>query len=83
MVRTTITPDHANIAIDIPESYIGKQVEILVYTIDEVEQKRMPEPTPIIERKKASDFKGILSAEMVEQYQEHIKRSREEWQHRF
>lgn len=35
-----------------------------------------------IPRKKASDFKGILSSELVDQMQTYLKESREEWQQR-
>jgi hypothetical protein len=30
MVRTLVTPDHANIELAIPQSYVGKQLEVLV-----------------------------------------------------
>ncbi|MBX2897018.1 MAG: hypothetical protein KF763_16350 [Cyclobacteriaceae bacterium] len=33
-------------------------------------------------RKKASDYKGIISAEFAEKMQNHIKQSREEWKDR-
>lgn len=33
-------------------------------------------------RKKASDYKGLISPELGERMQEYIKKSREEWQHR-
>lgn len=33
-------------------------------------------------RKKASDYKGILSSELMNQMQTYIKESREEWQQR-
>ncbi len=33
-------------------------------------------------RKKASDYKGIIPDELGEKMQEHIRQSREEWQHR-
>lgn len=33
-------------------------------------------------RKKASDYKGIIPDDLGEKMQEHIRQSREEWQHR-
>lgn len=30
--------------------------------------------------KKASDFKGLLSAELTEELQQHVQQSREQWQ---
>ncbi|MCD6012701.1 MAG: hypothetical protein K0Q79_2563 [Flavipsychrobacter sp.] len=35
MVRTVITPDKGNISIELPQNYIGKQVEIIAFTIEE------------------------------------------------
>jgi hypothetical protein len=37
---------------------------------------------PDITRKKASDYKGILSSELVDKMQAYVKESREEWQRR-
>ena len=34
MVRTVITPNKQDISIHIPESFIGKQVEVIAFTID-------------------------------------------------
>jgi len=36
MIRTLITPDKQDVSIHIPESYIGKQIEILLYAVDEL-----------------------------------------------
>lgn len=35
MIRTVLKPKHQNVTISLPESFIGKQVEILAFTIDE------------------------------------------------
>lgn len=35
MVRTLITPEDRNILIRVPEEYIGKQVEVIVFTLEE------------------------------------------------
>ena len=35
MVRTFITPEDQNILIRVPEDYIGKQVEVIAFTLDE------------------------------------------------
>jgi hypothetical protein len=37
---------------------------------------------PAITRKKVSDYKGILSSELVDKMQAYVKESREEWQQR-
>ncbi len=35
MVRTVITPEDRDILIRVPEDYIGKQVEVIAFTLDE------------------------------------------------
>jgi hypothetical protein len=35
MIRTVITPDKDKISIDLPKNYVGKQVEVIAFTIDE------------------------------------------------
>jgi len=76
MKSAIITPDHASIELPIPESYIGKKVEV-TYTIEEVtadHTTNLKSPT----YKKASDFKGILSDETVKRFDEYLKHSRDD-----
>ncbi len=35
MVRTLITPEDRNILIRVPEDYIGKQIEVIAFTLEE------------------------------------------------
>ena len=37
MVRTIVTPDNATVSFSIPESYIGRELEILAFTKDEAD----------------------------------------------
>ena len=39
MVRTLITPEDRNILIRVPEDYIGKQVEVIAFTLEENSNK--------------------------------------------
>ena len=86
MVRTTVTPDHANIKVAIPESYVGKQLEVLVYTIEEIQAEpsvaMLVEPKERSVPKKPSDFKKILSDETAKGFHEYLKQSRKEWRDR-
>jgi len=75
MVRTIVTPDKENISIHIPEAYIGKQIEVLLYAVDEVKE---------IEKlkKKPSDFRGTLNLtdQQYQDFQQHVIDSRNEWE---
>jgi hypothetical protein len=35
MIRTVITPDQQNISIKIPADFVGRQVEVIAFTIDD------------------------------------------------
>ncbi|MES2266580.1 MAG: AbrB/MazE/SpoVT family DNA-binding domain-containing protein [Bacteroidota bacterium] len=39
MVRTIVKPGNQSILIEVPKNFIGKQVEIIAFTIDEAEAK--------------------------------------------
>lgn len=77
MIRTVITPDNQNISLHIPENYVGKQIEVLMYDIDEVNQSESA-----IVPKKPSDFRGKLklSNEQYDDLQSHLKNIRDEWE---
>jgi hypothetical protein len=51
MVRTLITPEDRNILIRVPEDYIGKQVEVIAFTLEE--------NTPISQLKKQASFTAL------------------------
>ncbi|TLV00826.1 hypothetical protein [Dyadobacter luticola] len=36
MIKTVMVPDNQNVSLKLPESYIGKQVEIIAFTANEV-----------------------------------------------
>jgi hypothetical protein len=35
MIRTLLVPENQNVSIQLPSSFIGKQVEVIAFTIDE------------------------------------------------
>ncbi len=78
MVQTIITPEKANLDISVllPETYVGKQVHVLFYTDDEVNNAVASVPL----KKKPSDFFGTLSEEEGEKLQQYIIQSRNEWE---
>ena len=41
MVRTLITPQKDEISIRLPENYVGKEVEIIVFTTDDGDEQRI------------------------------------------
>jgi hypothetical protein len=42
MFRTVITPDNSNIHLLIPNNYIRRKLELLLYAIDELKEEQPP-----------------------------------------
>ncbi|MDR3286305.1 MAG: hypothetical protein LBT27_02525 [Prevotellaceae bacterium] len=73
MLKIVITPRKSTYSLTIPAHYIGKKVEVLLYSTDEfLENKETNE-------KKPSDFFGTLSVSEGEKFQKYITDSRLEW----
>ncbi|GEO11012.1 hypothetical protein [Segetibacter aerophilus] len=72
MTKTIITPANNNVLLAIPDSYIGKKIEVLMYAVEELSESTLLPKT-------MSSYKGILTSEEAEQLQEYVKQSREEW----
>ena len=73
MIRTNIIPQHTDFLISIPQSYIGKKVEILVYAEEEITK----EPTQKITM---ADLWGKLSDESAQKLHTNAKQIRNEWE---
>jgi hypothetical protein len=42
MVRTVVTPEQEGVYIELPKSFIGKEVEVIAFTTDEGIKKKVP-----------------------------------------
>ncbi len=73
MVRTVITPNKESLELNIPKEYIGRQIEVLIYPVDQLIEQD--------ENKAANmqQFKGSISKELAEKINEEIDKSRKEW----
>jgi hypothetical protein len=45
MIRTVVTPEVQNIFIHLPEDFIGKQVEVIAFTLNDI-----AEPSDIVDK---------------------------------
>jgi len=73
MVKSVITPSESVYSLPIPACYVGKTVEVLLYSCDEFFEDKS------LNRKKPSDFFGMLSAVEGEKFKEYVTNSRLEW----
>ena len=72
MIRTTITPQQADVLVSVPPQYIGKKLEVLLYAVEEVTEEVAPPAT-------MAQFWGILSKKTADDILHRSKESRNEW----
>ena len=75
MIRTVVTPTNEDLHLSIPKDYIGKQIEVLLFSIDEIKKEKVKKP-------KINKLRGSLnlSEEQYKDFQEHAKNIRNEWE---
>ena len=73
MIKTVVTPKNNSYILSIPADYIGKKVEILLYSLDEVAEEK------IKPKKSMADFSGILSENEYQALKAHTEQARKEW----
>lgn len=71
MINTHLTPTDGNISIKVPQDYIGKQVEVLMYKVDELVDIQATKPLTM------SAYKGLLSKAEATELQDLVSKSRE------
>jgi putative transposon-encoded protein len=74
MIRRTVTPKNTDLHLSIPENYIGKEVEVILYTTDEVKDEKAGV-------KSVPSLRGSLhlSDEQYKDFQQYISDTRSEW----
>jgi len=74
MIHTTITPSNTDLHLSIPKDYVGKQIEILLYTTEEGKEEKIKKSKP---RKLRGALK--LSDKQYKDIHQHAKNIRSEW----
>ena len=74
MIRTILKPENNVVLLNIPDELVGKNVEVTAFAIDEEVQTEAPK-----EKLKPSQMRGFLSKETADAMEQHIQKSREEW----
>ena len=75
MVRTIITPAHTHIELSIPQSYVGKPIEITCLSLDEMEENTVP--------KTMAYFFGILPEASYNELKTQTEQARKGWNRDF
>ena len=66
MIKTSLIPQSTNILVTIPKKYIGKKVEVFIYSDDEIMLNEQPHKLSM------ADFWGKLSDESAKKMHENI-----------
>jgi len=72
MIKTIVIPQNNTLHLSIPSKYIGKEIEVLVYAKDELVEEKASKGN-------ASRFKGLLTSDEADKFQQHIKQARNQW----
>lgn len=73
MIRTIVIPKNTDLHLSIPKEYVGKQIEVLLYTIDEVKDEKTTSNTSLLRGKLH------LSNEQYQDFHQYLNNSRNEW----
>jgi hypothetical protein len=75
MIKTIIIPKDNHIDLIVPDNYIGKEIEILLYSKEEVTSEKST--------KSMKDFWGKLSDITSNDLQKQVVEGRNEWQNKY
>jgi hypothetical protein len=77
MIKTVTIPQNNLYSLSIPDNYIGKKIEILMYALDEVVEEKTIAP-----QKTMADFWGSISDATAIELHQSTKESRNSWEER-
>ena len=75
MIKTIAIPQNNSYNLAIPNKYIGKKIEILFYSLDEVMEEKVLSP-----KKTMADLWGKLSEETGNELNEQVEEGRKGWE---
>jgi hypothetical protein len=73
MTRTCMIPQQTDILLSIPSKYVGKKIEVLLYSVEEIIEENPPKVT-------MANFWGKLSDEAAQKLHENVNTIRNEWE---
>lgn len=74
MTRTSIIPNTDRLYLSIPQQYIGKEVEVLIFPKSHITE------IADLPKKNMAQYRGVLSKKEGENMQRYILKARKEWQ---
>lgn len=77
MIKTIVIPQNNSYNLAIPSKYIGKKIEILFYSLDEVMEEKVVTP-----KKTMADLWGKISTETGDELNKEVEEGRKSWEER-
>jgi hypothetical protein len=72
MIKTVLIPKENTLRLSIPNNYVGKEIEILLYAKDEMLEAKTAKGN-------FARFKGLLTSEEADKYHDYLKQARNQW----
>lgn len=73
MMKTVLIPEDNMLHLSIPDNYVGKEIEVLLYAKEELIEEKAAAG------RNAARFKGLLSNEEADRYHAYLRQTRNEW----
>lgn len=73
MIKTTLIPQQTNLNILVPQNYIGKKIEVLLYAVDEILINAPKNVT-------MADFWNVISDETAQKLRKNVAETKDEWE---
>ena len=73
MIKTIVTPQNNSLYLTIPNNYIGREIEVLLYAKDELQEEKVKP------KKTLANFAGVLSENDYQSLKSHTEQARKEW----
>jgi hypothetical protein len=79
MIRTVVVPQNNQLFVAIPNSYIGKEIEIFLYAKEELNEVETKDVV-LTKKKGLARFRGILTNDEAQKLQDYVQNARTEWE---
>lgn len=73
MVKTIVTPKNNSLTLEIPNSYIGKEIEVIFYSKEEILEDKS------ITKNNISKYRGIINDAEYQALKSYTDQARKEW----
>jgi hypothetical protein len=77
MIKTSLTPQNNKLLLEIPQNYVGREIEVLLYAKDELDERISKS------KKTLADFAGVITDAEYQSLKNYTEEARKEWNRDF